>query len=327
MTEPQKIFQQRPYLTDFDKGSVPSPSYVIDTQALIRNLEILDNVQQRSGAKILMALKAFAIPATFPLIRSYLHGCCASSPHEARLAKEEFAKEVHAYAPAYSESDIDEQLELCDHIIFNSFNQLQHWQHKFTDRVIEFGLRVNPLHSETDVELYNPCAKGSRLGIHPREFSGKDLSRISGLHLHTLCQKGADALARTASVFEEHFGQYLHNMKWVNFGGGHHITQPGYDIDLLCDTVTYFQDKYNLQVYLEPGEAIAINTGSLVCTVLEIIQNDINIAILDISATCHMPDVLEMPYRPEVRHAGGAGEKKFTYRLGGLSCLAGDIVG
>ena len=195
------------------------------------------------------------------------------------------------------------------------------------ERPIEIGLRVNPLHSETEVELYNPCASGSRLGILPELFDDKDLSGIDGLHFHTLCQKNAGPLARTAEAFEMHFGKYLHDLKWINFGGGHHITQPDYDINLLCETISYFQEKYDLEVYLEPGEAIAINTGSLVAEVVEIVENEQQIAILDVSATCHMPDVLEMPYRPEVRGAAEVGVKSFTYRLGGLSCLAGDVIG
>ena len=245
------------------------------------------------------------------------------------MAREEFGREVHSYAPAYTETDIKEHVELCDHVIFNSFNQLNRFkdQIKSSDRHIEIGLRVNPLHSETEVELYNPSAAGSRLGILPNHFKGQDLSDVEGLHFHTLCQKGAAPLARTAKAFEEHFGQYLDQMKWVNFGGGHHITQPDYDLDLLCETVIYFREKYNLEVYLEPGEAIAVNTGALVAEVVEVVVNEIQIAILDISATCHMPDVLEMPYRPEVRGAAEPYVKKYTYRLGGLSCLAGDVIG
>ena len=325
----QDIFSVRPYLKDFDFSRIESAAYVIDLEALERNLKILDSVQYKSGAKILLALKGFANYSTFPLIKKYLHGCCASSPYEARLAREEFGKEVHSFAPAYSQLDIDEHLKLCDHVVFNSFNQYEKYRNQLqqTDRKIDIGLRVNPLHSETEIELYNPCASGSRLGILPDHLQSKDLSGIDGLHFHTLCQKGAAPLARTAKAFEEHFGEYLHQMKWINFGGGHHITQPDYDLHLLCETVIYFREKYNLEVYLEPGEAIAVNTGSLVAEVVEVVENDLQIAILDISATCHTPDVLEMPYRPEVRGGAEADAKKYTYRLGGLSCLAGDVIG
>ena len=325
----EDIFARRPYLDGFDLQRVPSASYVIDLKAVERNLEILDSVQKRTGAKILLALKGVANFSLFPLISKYLQGCCASSPHEARLAREEFGKEVHSYAPAYTDEDICQHLELSDHIVFNSIPQWKKFKDRIasSDRKIEVGLRVNPGHSETEVDLYNPCAAGSRLGITHDKFSGEDISGVDGLHFHTLCQKGSDALYRTAMAFEEKFGEYLGSLKWINFGGGHHITQADYDIDLLCKTIDHFKNKYNLDVYLEPGEAIGINTGSLICSVVEIVENESEIAILDISATCHMPDVLEMPYRPEIRGAGEAGVKKYTYKLGGLSCLAGDVVG
>ena len=323
------VFSHRPYLQSFDSNSVPSPSFVIDLEALERNLDILCNVQEKSGARILLALKGFATFSTFSQLKGKLKGCCASSPHEARLAREEFGGEVHAFAPAFSEADMAENVQLCDHIVFNSFNQ---WQmHKDTvansGRTISCGLRVNPEHSETEVEIYNPCAKGSRLGIRREQFEGQDLSGIEGLHFHTLCQQGAEALERTALAFEEKFADLLPQMKWLNFGGGHHITQPDYNVDKLCELIIYFKEKYDLEVYLEPGEAVGINTGSLIATVLEIIDGDLPVAILDTSATCHMPDVLEMPYRPEVRGAALPNEKAYTYKLGGLSCLAGDVIG
>lgn len=323
------IFSRRPYLEFFNSDSVPSPSFVIDLEALERNLLILSSVQERTGAKVLLALKGFATYSTFPLLKKYLQGCCASSPDEARLAREEFGREVHAFAPAYSDADMEENLELCDHLVFNSFNQWQRHKAKVqaSSRVISCALRVNPEHSETDVDLYNPCALGSRLGIRCEQFDGQDLSGIEGLHFHTLCQKGADALERTAKVFEERFQDILPQMKWLNFGGGHHITQPDYDIDKLCSIIEHFKNRYDLEVYLEPGEAVAINTGSLLATVLDIVEAEIPIAILDVSATCHMPDVLEMPYRPEVRDAALPQVKAHTYRLGGLSCLAGDVIG
>ena len=325
------IFSKRPYLEDLDFKDIADtslPMYVIDERALERNLQILDKLQSLSGCKILLALKAFSAFTTFPLIAKYLKGCCASSPWEARLAREEFGGEVHTYAPAFSERDMNELKILSDHLIFNSFQQLDKYGPQLSKLKIECGLRVNPEHSETDVDLYNPCSPASRLGVRLADFEGRDLSEVSGLHLHTLCQKGAEALERTLKVFEKNFKPYLHQMKWLNFGGGHHITQPGYNIDLLVELVKYFQETYDLQVYLEPGEAVGINTGSLIATVLEVFESgDHRHIILDISATCHMPDVLEMPYRPELRGAGEAQEKHYTYRLGGSSCLAGDVIG
>ena len=320
---------ERAYLVDFDLQSVNTPCFVVDEWAIEQNLITLDKVQQRTGCKVLLALKAFAMPSMFPLIRRYLHGVCASSPHEARLGKREFRKEVHSHGPAFSERDLEDHLDCCDHLVLNSFSQ---W-HRFRDQIRSFrrnvscGLRVNPAHSETDVALYDPCSNGSRLGILRDQFDGQDLTGISGLHLHTLCEKGADALARTADIFEKQFGEFLPQMEWVNLGGGHLITAPGYDIDLLCDTVEHFSKKYELTVYLEPGEAVAINSGALVTSVLDIIDNNGPIAILDTSVSCHMPDVLEMPYRPEIRGASLPGELPYTYRLGGVSCLAGDVLG
>ena len=298
---------------------------MIDMEALERNLQLLDEVQKRCGAKILLAIKAFANYSTFDLISKYLTGCCVSSPYEAKLAREKFGGEVHSFAPAYSAADIDQHLTYSDHIVFNSLSQLDRFRNEVKDQC-DIGLRVNPLHSETDIELYNPCAPGSRLGIHPEELSVAKLEGVHGLHFHTLCQKNSDSLERTAAAFEKYFGDYLKNLKWLNFGGGHYITQPDYDIDLLCQTVSYFSDKYDVEVYLEPGEAVVANTSSLVCNVLEILPGEVKTAILDISVTCHMPDVLEMPYRPEIRHAGCSGDKKYQYRLGGLSCLAGDQI-
>lgn len=307
----------------------PSPAYVVDLGRLRHNLEILDQVQKRSGAKILMALKAFAMWKTFPLIRETLHGVCASSPWEARLGREEFGREVHSFAAAFKESDIVELLGISNHLVFNSFAQLERfrplWQ-KEQGRV-SIGLRINPEHSEGHTALYDPCAAGSRLGIRRAEFEGKSLDGVDGLHFHTLCEQLFEPLARTAKVVEEKFGAFLPRMKWLNFGGGHHITREGYDIDGLVELIKYFQEKYGVQVYLEPGEAVVIGTGLLVGEVLDVVHNQVDTAILDISATCHMPDVLEMPYRPEVFEGADAGEKACTYRLGGPSCLAGDVIG
>lgn len=307
----------------------PSPAYVVDLGRLRHNLAILDDVQKRSGAKILLAMKAFSMWSVFPLISRTLQGVCASSPWEARLGREEFGREVHSFAAAFKESDIVELLKISNHLVFNSFNQLERFRplwEKERGRV-SIGLRVNPEHSEGHTEIYDPCAINSRLGIPLREFEGRSLNGVEGLHFHTLCEQLFEPLERTARVFEEKFGQFLAGMKWLNLGGGHHITREGYDIDGLVKLVRYFREKYDLEVYLEPGEAIAIGTGLLVGEVLDVVNNGMEIAILDVSATCHMPDILEMPYRPEIRGGFDAGQKPHTYRLGGPSCLAGDIIG
>jgi carboxynorspermidine decarboxylase len=307
----------------------PSPAYVVDLGRLRHNLAILDQVQLRSGAKILMALKAFAMWSVFPIIRETLQGVCASSPWEARLGREEFGREVHSFAAAFKESDVVELLSLSNHLVFNSFSQLERFRplwEKERGRV-SVGLRVNPEHSEGHTPIYDPCAPKSRLGIPRREFDGRSLEGVEGLHFHTLCEQLFEPLERTAKVFEETFGPFLHGMKWLNLGGGHHITREGYDIDALVELIKYFKGKYGVEVYLEPGEAIAIGTGILVGEVLDVVHNEMDIAILDVSATCHMPDVLEMPYRPGITGGFDPGEKAHTYRLGGPSCLAGDVIG
>ncbi len=310
--------------------NTPSPAYVVDLKRLRANLEILKSVQDRTGCKVLGALKGFAMHSVFPIMRDYLAGVCASGPHEAQLGAEEFGKEVHVFAPAFTTADIDELTQIAHHISFNSFNQ---WKlHRDTvanaPRSISCGLRVNPEYSEVDVEIYNPCAQGSRLGIRRNAFEGQSLDGIEGLHFHTMCEQNSDTLQRTLEHFETGFGDLLPQMKWVNFGGGHHITSPTYDIELLVETLNAFKSRYpNLEVYLEPGEALAINTGVLVAQVLDIQESDTPIAILDISATCHMPDVLEMPYRAEIFEAELPSVKTHTYKLGGLSCLAGDVIG
>ncbi len=305
----------------------PSPAYVVDLGRLRHNLAILDQVQQRSGAKILLALKAFAMWSTFPLISQTLHGVCASSPWEARLGREEFGREVHSFAAAFKESDVVELLSISNHLVFNSFNQLERFRPLWEKSGVSIGLRVNPEHSEGHTEIYDPCAPNSRLGIPVAEFEGRPLSGVEGLHFHTLCEQLFEPLERTAKAFEEKFGHYLSGMKWLNLGGGHHITREGYDIDGLVELVNYFREKYRLEVYLEPGEAIAIGTGILVGEVLDVVHNGMDIAILDVSATCHMPDCLEMPYRPGITGGYDPGEKTYTYRLGGPSCLAGDVIG
>ena len=316
---------------DIDKilQLAPSPAYVVDLGRLRHNLAILDEVQQRSGAKILLAMKAFSMWSVFPLISQTLHGVCASSPWEARLGREEFGREVHSFSAAFKESDVVELLGISNHLVFNSFAQLERfrplWEKE--QRRVSVGLRVNPEHSEGHTEMYDPCAVNSRLGIPRREFEGRSLNGVEGLHFHTLCEQLFEPLERTAKAFEEKFGEFLPQMKWLNFGGGHHITREGYDIDGLVELVKYFKGKYDLELYLEPGEAVAIGTGILVSEVLDVVHNGIDIAILDVSATCHMPDILEMPYRPDITNGFAADEKKHTYRLGGPSCLAGDIIG
>jgi carboxynorspermidine decarboxylase len=307
----------------------PSPSYVIDLGRLRHNLAILDEVQRRGGAKILMALKAFAMWSTFPLIRETLQGVCASSPWEARLGRETFGGEVHSFAAAFKTSDVEELLTISDHLVFNSFGQLERFRPLWEPQAerVSIGLRVNPEHSEGHTEIYDPCAKNSRLGIPRRAFDGQSLQGIEGLHFHTLCEHLFEPLARTAAVFEDKFGEFLPAMKWLNLGGGHHITREGYDIDGLVELVKYFREKYAVEVYLEPGEAVVIGTGLLVGEVLDVVPNEIPTAILDVSATCHMPDILEMPYRPDIYGGDDPGIQAHTYRLGGPSCLAGDIIG
>jgi carboxynorspermidine decarboxylase len=314
---------------NIDVTNIPTPCYIIDEAALERNLKILDSVQKRTGCKILMALKGFAMFSVFPLIRRYLHGVAASSLDEARLGFEEFGKEVHLFAPAYRETELDELLAYSDHVVFNSFSQWNSHKFKVFDhkKPVRCGIRVNPEHSEVRVPIYDPCGLSSRLGVTRANFREADLDGISGLHFHTLCELNADSLARTLPVFEEKFGEFLKGMQWVNFGGGHHITREDYNIDLLCDLIIDFKKRYGLEVYLEPGEAIALNTGILAATVLDIIHNKMDIAILDTSAAAHMPDILEMPYRPEIAEAGKPDEHPYTYRLGGMTCLAGDVIG
>jgi len=315
-------------LNGLDLTRIETPCFVVDLGRLRANLRILAEVIQRSGARILLAQKAFSMFSVYPLLRQTLHGVCASSPHEARLGREEFGREVHAFAAAYSDRDVAELLTLADHIVFNSFAQWRRYRDQCAAAGICCGLRVNPEHSEAVAEIYSPCAPRSRLGIRRAAFVGQSLDGVSGLHFHSLCQQGAEALERTLVAFEKRFAEFLPGMSWVNFGGGHHITRPGYNVDLLCRLINDFRQRHGIDtIYLEPGEAVALNAGSLIATVLDIVDNDGPIAILDASAAAHTPDVLEMPYRPEVVGAGQPGEKPFTYRLAGHSCLAGDIIG
>lgn len=308
---------------------IPSPCYVIDETKLIYNLEILKSVQDRTGCKILLAQKAFSNFAFYPLIGKYIAGVTASGLFEAKLGFEEMGKENHVYAPAYTEYDMSELIKICDHIVFNSFNQWEKHKNtvKMSKRNIECGIRINPEYSEIETDIYNPCFNGSRMGVTLKNFEESKLDGISGLHFHTMCEQNSDTLERTIKVVDEKFGKYLKNMKWINFGGGHHITRNDYDIEKLVKCINFFKDKYGIQVYLEPGEAVALNAGYLIASVLDIVENGMNIAILDASAACHMPDVLEMPYRPNIIGSGKPNEKKYTYRFGGNTCLAGDIIG
>lgn len=307
---------------------VPTPAYVVEKTLLEKNLQILAQLEKATGCHVLLAQKAFSMYHFYPLIEQYISGATSSGLFEARLAHEEMKGENHVFSPAYREADFAELVSVCDHIVFNSFAQ---WE-KFGPMALaagrECGLRINPEHSTQEHAIYDPCSPYSRLGIRRRDFKPDKLSGISGLHFHTLCEQNADALAETLEAVEEKFGEFLPQMKWINFGGGHHITRDDYDLKLLRTCIRRMQEKYGLKVYIEPGEAVALNAGFLVSTVLEIItQKTGQVAILDTSAACHMPDVLEMPYRPSVVASGMAEEKKYTYTFAGPTCLAGDMIG
>ncbi len=314
---------------NFNINQVPTPSYVVEEQLLRKNCEILKSVIDRTGCEILLAQKAFSMYATYPMIGSYLSGTTASSLFEAKLGYQEMGKEVHIFAPAFKEDEIDEIISICDHIVFNSLAQWEKYKGKATDKEkrVSCGLRINPEYSEIETDMYNPCFINSRFGITFSKLQGADLTGIEGLHFHTMCEQNSDVLERTLAVVEEKFGSIMHQMKWINFGGGHHITRDNYDIETLVRCINYIKEKYQVQVYLEPGEAIALNAGYLVSTVLELNENGMQLAILDTSAACHMPDVLEMPYRPNIIGAGVVGQYPYTYRLGGPTCLAGDVIG
>ena len=317
----------------FDPARVATPAFVVDEGLLADNLTVLGRVKARTGCRILLALKCFAMYRVFPQLAEVLDGVCCSSPHEARLGREEFGREVHSFAAAYSAADIEDLALTSDHLVFNSFAQkdrfmpLARQRAASLGRELAFGLRINPEHSEGAVPLYDPCAPGSRLGIRRADFRTDRLDGISGLHWHNLCEQDADCLERTVAAVEHAFGDVLPRMAYVNFGGGHHITRPGYDLDLLVSIVNRFRERWGVQVYLEPGEAVALNAGYLVATVLDVVNADLPVAIIDASVPAHMPDVLEMPYRPHVIGAGEPGEKGWTCRIGGLSCLAGDVAG
>ena len=306
---------------------LPSPCYVVDRGLLAHNLTLLEEVQQRSGARIILALKAFAMWSVFPQIAEVLRGTTASSMNEALLGKEAFGGEVHVYAVAYTQPELVSLAEMAYHITFNS---LSLWERLDRPKQADcsYGLRINPEYSEVETDLYNPCRKGSRLGVTAEQLQGSDLSEIEGFHFHTMCEQNSDTLARTLKVVEEKFGPWLHGLKWLNCGGGHHITRDDYDRDLLISEVIRLRETYGIEVYLEPGEAVALNAGFLVSSVVDLFESGgQQIAVLDISATAHMPDVLEMPYRPEIIGAGRPGEKAYAYQLGGITCLAGDVIG
>lgn len=325
-----------------DFSGVNTPCYIIDEDKLEANCRILRSVMDTAGCKILLAQKAYSCYGTYETIAKYLSGTTASGVNEARLGRHEmgipYGKETHVFKPAYTDKELDELVELCDHVVFNNLRQ---WK-RFRDKIqkaredgknIQCGIRINPGYSEIDTPIYNPCFAGSRLGTTFSEFE-KDikynpgiLDGIDGLHFHTLCEQNSDVLERTLPFVEKMFGKYLKNMKWLNFGGGHHVTRKDYDLEKLVECIRRIKEAYDVEVYLEPGEAVALNAGYLVSTVLDTGYNDINYAILDTSAACHMPDVLEMPYRPAVIGAGNPNEKNYTYRLGGPTCLAGDIIG
>lgn len=317
-------------MPSFSPDRVETPAYVVDLALLKKNLELLAHVQKEAGCKVLLALKGFSMFSTFPLVRQYLSGCCASGLHEALLAHHEFRKEVHVYCPAFKDEEMAQILPIAGHV---SFNSVQQWK-KFRpvleaagDKAPSPGLRVNPERSTVEVALYDPCSPGCRLGTRASEIHGGDLDGLEGLHFHALCEQGADALALVLEAVEERFAGFLKQVKWVNMGGGHHITKPGYDVERLIRMVREFRERHGVDVYLEPGEAIALNTGYLVASVLDIVGTPgSQTAILDVSATCHMPDTLEMPYRPFIVGSGQPGELAYTYTLGGTSCLAGDVI-
>ena len=306
---------------------LPSPCYVCDEELLENNLKILKHIQDEANVNILLALKGFALWSTFDLCKKYLKGCCASGLHEALLAKEEFAKEVHTYAPAFKDEEIDEILDLSNHVVFNSFNQWNRYKKKAIKKT-SCGLRINPQYSSVEVDLYNPCAPNSRLGITKENFEEHNLDGIEGLHFHALCEQNVDALKGVLEAFEKDFSQYFVNLKWVNFGGGHHITRKDYDVNALIILLKEFKQRYpHLEVYLEPGEAIGWQTGYLVATVLDIVTNNKKLVILDTSAEAHMPDTLAMPYKADIRNFSITNNKKYKYTFTGNTCLAGDIIG
>ena len=311
----------------FLRDDIPSPCYVCDEAKLEQNLQLMQYVQTKAGVDIILALKGFSMWSTFPLIKLYLKGATASAVWEAKLANYEMGGEVHCYSPAYKEKDIDELLTLVHHLSFNSMSQWSRFKNQVIQSTVSAGLRVNPENQEADTPLYDPCAPGSRLGILASQLEDQDLSGIDGFHVHNLCECDSFATERTLHAIDKKFGQYLPNLKWLNLGGGHLMTKEGYDVEHLINALSIFKEKYpNLRIIMEPGSAVAWQAGVLVSEVVDIVENEQQILILDISATAHMPDVLEMPYRPKITDAGMPNEKAFTYRIGGNSCLAGDVI-
>ncbi|MCA1964305.1 MAG: carboxynorspermidine decarboxylase [Prosthecobacter sp.] len=331
---PRHALEQPP--PAFDLAAIQTPAFVVDLGLLKANLEKLSQVQEQSGAKILLALKGFAMFSTFDLVRQYLHGCCASGLHEALLAHEEFRREVHVYAPAFKQAEMEQILPIAHHISFNSPSQWRRWRPMIEAaraaglHAPSPGIRVNPEHSEVEVSLYDPGSPCCRLGTRMATLEGEDLDGLEGLHFHALCEQDSDVLERTLAAVERRFPKLLERVSWVNMGGGHHITRSDYDVDRLVRIVRSFKERWGQEkeVYLEPGEAVALNTGYLIATVLDFVQTeDLTTAILDTSASAHMPDTLEMPYRAHILGTGLPGEHPHTYRLGGMTCLAGDVIG
>ena len=315
---------------------LPTPCYVVDEGKIRKNLEILADLEQECGCHILLAQKAFSMYSLYPMIGQYISGTTASGLYEARLGYEEMGKENHVFAPAYKEKDMEELVQICDHIIFNSFAQYEKYKEMCREsakvrkdkKAVSVGIRINPQCSTQEGhEIYDPCGYASRLGVTEEQFREDLLEGVEGLHFHTLCEQNADDLVTTFQAFEKKFGKYLYRMKWLNMGGGHHITRDNYQIETLKKLIRYIRETYPVEVYLEPGEAIALNAGYLVTEVMDIVHNDMDILILDASAACHMPDVLEMPYRPPLAKGFEAGEKQYTYRLSSMTCLAGDVIG
>lgn len=309
-------------------NELKTPVYLVDEKKLEENLKILQNVEKDTGCKILLAQKCFSMFKVYPLISKYISGCTASGLYEALLAHEEMGKENHVFSPAFTREEMIEICKICDHISFNSINQLELHRDIWENSNVSVGLRINPEYSTQEgQEIYDPCAKGSRLGITRKNFPNTLPKGVEGLHFHTLCEQDAIPLIETFKVVEENFGEFLNQIKWLNLGGGHHITREGYQLDMLKDLIRYIKSKYDVEVYLEPGEAVALNSGYLITTVMDIVDNSFPILILDTSAACHMPDVLEMPYRPPLKNSGMPNEKKFTCRLSSRTCLAGDVIG
>lgn len=323
---PKSIFSYICNMLDYSQ--ITSPCFVLDEKRLRRNMEILNDIQKRTGVKIICALKGYSFWRSFPIIAEYLPGATASSLNEARLAKEEMGKEVHVFAPAYEDDEIDSILNLADHITYNSFSQWSRFKQKTLEKKVSPGIRVNPEFSTVETDIYNPCGLHSRLGVTEEEFKPELLDGIEGLHFHALCEQDVDALEGVLAAFEKKFGKYLPQMKWVNFGGGHHITRKDYHREELVKLLNDFKKRYpHIQVVMEPGEAVGWQTGELVASVADIVHNKMDIAILNVSISAHMPDCLEMPYRPVITGAALPNEKPYTYKITGGTCLAGDQLG